>query len=232
MVDQQTPPTPTSSAPLPPWLRKPTVSPSPPVQTPVDIPGPWSRPAPLKSAAPAMPPPQSAPASDAAKDWGPMKPIRTVPKPDEKKVAYILAQTEHVVNPDAEHAHKKWVILGSILTFLVIAGGTFAFIFFGRTTQKPKLDTNSVIIVNTKLKNSNVSTNDVFPSANTYRNGNVSNLNSSNANTTLDSDSDGLTDKLEVLNGTDSKKADTDGDGYTDGQEVQGGYNPLGSGRL
>lgn len=180
-----------------------------------------------------MPSPQSTPSSEAAKDWGPIKPIRTVPKPDEKKVAYILAQTEHVVNPDEEGARKKWIILGSIITFLIIAGGTLAFVFFGRSTQTPKLDKNNVTIVNTKLKNGNVSTNDVFPSVNTYRNVNVSNANgSSNENATLDSDKDGLIDTQETLFGTNPNKVDTDGDGYTDNQEVQGGYNPLGPGKL
>ncbi|MDP2789629.1 MAG: hypothetical protein Q8O51_00710 [bacterium] len=243
MVDQQTPPTPTSSAPLPPWLRKPTATPPPPVQTPVDIPGPWSRPAPLKPAAPAMPSPQSVPSNDATKDWGPIKPIRTVPKPDEKKVAYILAQTEHVVNPDDEHAQKKWIILGSIIVFLFIAGGTLAFVFFGRSTQTPKLDTNSVTIVNPRAKNGNASTNDVFPSANLYRNANSTNAsslvnpnqnaNASNTNVaTIDTDGDGLSNADELQYKTDARKPDTDGDGYTDGQEVQGGYNPLGTGKL
>lgn len=231
MADQHPTPPPTSGGPLPPWLRRPSAAPAPsqPLPTPSDIPGPWSRPVSLKPAAPSEPQPTSTPASEAAKDWGPIKPIRTVPKPDEKKVAYILAQTEHVVNPEEEGARKKWIILGSIIAFLVIAGGTLAFVFFGRNTQTPKLDTNSVTIVNTKLKNSNVNTNDVFPSTNTYRNVNASN---ENANTTLDSDSDGLTDKQEALYGTDPKKPDTDGDGYTDGQEVQSGYNPLGPGKL
>lgn len=180
---------------------------------------------PQKSPIPGAPAKPQAPADDAAKDWGPLKPIRTVPKPDEKKVAYILAQTEHVVNPDEEHARKKWIILSSIVAFLLIVGGTLAFVFFGRNTQEPKLDTNSVIIVNTRQKNSNASTNDVFPSANLYRNGNVSVA-------AIDTDGDGLTDADEARYKTNAKNLDTDGDGYTDGQEVQGGYNPLGPGKL
>lgn len=164
--------------------------------------------------------PPTAPPSEGVKDWGPLKPIRTVPKPDEKKVAYILAQAEHVVNPDDEHERKKWIILGSILTFVVIVGGTFAFIFFGRNTQEPKLDSNSVTIVNTAAKNGNVNTSGVFPNAN------------SNSNAALDTDSDGLPDAQEARYGTNPSKVDSDGDGYTDSQEVQGGYNPLGPGKL
>ena len=49
----------------------------------------------------------------------------------------------------------------------------------------------------------------------------------------VDTDSDGLFDREEVrVYKTDPKNPDTDGDGYIDGDEVNGGYNPLGSGRL
>lgn len=228
MADQHAAPPPTSGGPLPPWLRQPSAPQ--PAPMPVDIPGPWSRPAPQKSSLPGTPTPAQAPTDDAAKDWGPLKPIRTVPKPDEKKVAYILAQTEHVVNPDEEHARKKWIILGSLVAFLLIVGGTLAFVFFGRNTQEPKLDTNSVIIVNTRQKNANAGTGDVFPSANLYRN---SNVNASDVNVAAaDADGDGLSDADEVRYKTNAKNIDSDGDGFTDGQEVKGGYNPLGPGKL
>ncbi|MEA1963300.1 MAG: hypothetical protein U9M94_03645 [Patescibacteria group bacterium] len=49
----------------------------------------------------------------------------------------------------------------------------------------------------------------------------------------VDTDNDGLFDREEVkVYKTDPRKPDTDGDGYIDGDEVDGGYNPLGSGRL
>ncbi len=48
-----------------------------------------------------------------------------------------------------------------------------------------------------------------------------------------DTDADGLSDRDEVVTWkTDPKNPDTDGDTYNDGQEVQGGYNPLGPGKL
>ncbi|PJC01087.1 MAG: hypothetical protein CO073_04365, partial [Candidatus Komeilibacteria bacterium CG_4_9_14_0_8_um_filter_36_9] len=47
----------------------------------------------------------------------------------------------------------------------------------------------------------------------------------------LDSDSDGLSDRLEEALKSDPNNADTDGDGFLDGIEVKNGYNPLGSGR-
>jgi hypothetical protein len=42
-----------------------------------------------------------------------------------------------------------------------------------------------------------------------------------------DQDTDGLTDAVEAIYGTDKIKADTDGDGLTDKEEVDGGSNPL-----
>jgi len=47
---------------------------------------------------------------------------------------------------------------------------------------------------------------------------------------TKDSDSDGLTDEVELLLGTDPQLADTDGDGMNDAEEIRRGRNPLGPG--
>jgi len=48
-----------------------------------------------------------------------------------------------------------------------------------------------------------------------------------------DSDGDGLSDYNEVkVYHTDPLKSDTDADGYSDGEEVNGGFNPLGDGKL
>ena len=48
----------------------------------------------------------------------------------------------------------------------------------------------------------------------------------------IDSDNDGLGDKLEEGLKTDPYNNDSDGDGYLDGEEVKNNYNPLGSGSL
>ena len=48
----------------------------------------------------------------------------------------------------------------------------------------------------------------------------------------LDSDGDGLCNKLEDGLGTDSYNTDSDGDGYDDGTEVRNNYNPLGTGPM
>ena len=48
----------------------------------------------------------------------------------------------------------------------------------------------------------------------------------------IDSDGDGLDDRLERAIGTDPYNPDTDGDGYPDGVEIKNHYDPLGPGRL
>lgn len=47
----------------------------------------------------------------------------------------------------------------------------------------------------------------------------------------LDSDNDGLSDKMEQALGTGINKADTDGDGFSDKLEIMNFYNPLGIGK-
>ncbi|MFA5069977.1 MAG: hypothetical protein WC528_01735 [Patescibacteria group bacterium] len=49
---------------------------------------------------------------------------------------------------------------------------------------------------------------------------------------TLDPDQDGLNYVVEQKYGTDNSKKDTDGDSYGDLVEINGGYNPLGPGKL
>ena len=44
---------------------------------------------------------------------------------------------------------------------------------------------------------------------------------------TVDRDQDGLSNKEEMLYGTDPDNRDTDGDGFSDGVEIQNGYDPL-----
>lgn len=48
----------------------------------------------------------------------------------------------------------------------------------------------------------------------------------------LDSDGDGLSDKEELILGTDSAKTDSDSDSYGDSAELNGLYNPAGTGKI
>ena len=52
------------------------------------------------------------------------------------------------------------------------------------------------------------------------------------ARAAVDTDSDGLSDDLEVKFKTDINNPDTDNDGFKDGQEVEWGYNPLSADKL
>lgn len=47
-----------------------------------------------------------------------------------------------------------------------------------------------------------------------------------------DTDSDGLSDEIELALGTDVNKKDTDGDGFSDKDELLSGHNALGEGKL
>ncbi|MCU0680106.1 MAG: P-II family nitrogen regulator [Planctomycetes bacterium] len=60
---------------------------------------------------------------------------------------------------------------------------------------------------------------------------NIEIKNGTNPNKT-DSDEDDLTDLDELNRSTNPLNSDTDGDGYKDGAEINGGFDPLGPGKL
>lgn len=112
------------------------------------------------------------------------------------------------------------------------------------------VNTNANVNLNTN-SNSNSNSNS---NTNLNANGNINSNSNSNLNTnkntntntaidfdfglktqvpdSVDSDSDGLTDKEEILFGTDEDLPDTDLDTFLDGEEVKVGYNPAGEGKL
>jgi hypothetical protein len=53
-----------------------------------------------------------------------------------------------------------------------------------------------------------------------------------NNESNVDSDSDGISDKMEQALGTDINKADSDGDGFSDKTELLNSYSPLGVGKI
>lgn len=241
-------------------VPSPSVSPNPVPPTPP--PQPWAQPggvppAPQQSA-PVAPPPQ--PVQDG-KDWGPLKPIRKVPKPGEERMQSTLAVAAMPQVADVETKSKVGMILGLIGLLVVIGGGTAAFVFFGKKTDDTKLNgnANSVAVVtnaNTNRSvfpagNSNVNqagNQNVNAASNVNSTGNVNaagNVNqasgntnaSSNTNSNLiapspDADKDGIPDKYEMYFGTDSSLADSDGDSYSDIQEIAKGYSPNGTGSI
>lgn len=48
----------------------------------------------------------------------------------------------------------------------------------------------------------------------------------------IDTDKDGLPDKMELSIGTDPNNYDSDNDGYLDGMEIKNGYDPLSASRI
>jgi hypothetical protein len=134
-----------------------------------------------------VPPPVTPPTPPAAptepKDWGPLKPIRPVPKPSGAKMDYVLSSTDNpTLAPETSGKRKGMLILAIVILVVIIGGGTAAFIFFGKKSDEVAVNnsnanTNSTIA----LSNSNVNKN-----ANTNSNQNVNsagNLNISNSNT-------------------------------------------------
>ncbi|MFA6994886.1 MAG: hypothetical protein WC249_00540 [Patescibacteria group bacterium] len=89
------------------------------------------------------------------------------------------------------------------------------------STATTSVDTNTPVVVTPPLDSDNDGLNNI-EEASLGTNPNV-----------VDTDSDGLSDYEEVnIYHTDPLKSDTDGDSYPDGVEVNGGFNPLGDGKM
>lgn len=146
----------------------------------------------------------------------------------------------------------KYVLIG-VGAVVVVGLLVVGFLFYQRSTNKQLSNANANTNVNSNLNslptlnfNTNASNANSNSNSNTNSNANSNSNSNANANSnvnaaqlplsqiasSLDSDSDGLTDVEEALFGTDPKKADTDKDGFSDGQEVKFGYSPLDKGKL
>jgi len=150
-----------------------------------------------------------------------------------------------------------------VVFLAVTAGALFFFLRLNQDSAQQTnnlINTQNQNIINTPLNNNLVNNinNNQIENTNLNTNTNPDNLNSINNNlnsgfntnnldanslinlnisqevhTSLDSDSDLLSDVEETqIYGTVSTKPDTDNDGYIDGQEVIAGYNPRGSGSI
>lgn len=162
---------------------------------------------------------------------------------------------------DDEGGNRMLFWIG-LLVFIVIliGGGYYAYSkFFAGTLVNtiPFLNVNK----ETPTDQINENANTVETNENSNINANLNENENTNDNTntskksTLDSDKDGLSDEEEAQFGTDSFEPDSDGDGlydreevkvyhsnplnpdsdndsYLDGKEVEGGWNPLGPGKL
>jgi hypothetical protein len=182
------------------------------------------------------------------KDWGPLKPIRKVPKPGEERMQSTLAVATMPQVADVETKTKLGLILGLVGLVVIIGGGTAAFVFFGKKTDDSKLNDNANSVAVLSNANTNRS---VFPEGNSNVNqavnqnvntagnvntvGNVNaagNVNQAIVPTTADTDKDGIFDQDELYLGTDPAKTDTDGDGYSDSSELRKGYSPVSTAEL
>jgi len=161
--------------------------------------------------------------------------------------------------PGQRRLSRISVVIYSILALFVCIGATL--LFFPGLTKKPKpvdsvqvntpaIDPSVIANVVQRLSNLNATTNRTpsNPTPTPTRNTNSYYYN-------VDTDKDGVPDRIEIREGTeprhkdtdedglndfkelyihmtDPKNEDTDGDSYLDGAEVSKGYNPAGPGRL
>lgn len=136
-----------------------------------------------------MPPPVTPPVPPAApeepKDWGPLKPIRPVPKPSGAKMEYVLSSKDNpALTPETGGKRKGMLILAIVILVLIIGGGTAAFIFFGKKSDEVVVNnanTNSTVALSNSNvnKNANINSNQ---NVNSAGNVNTSNTNISNQN--------------------------------------------------
>ena len=179
-----------------------------------------------------------------------------------------------VVSSDKKKLALPWFkIFASliVLAILILAGYLIYTKFYKSSTTiiapEPSIKNtnvtpavNNTVTTNSTVNETPVSTSTVYVNPNDIpglasTSASSTNLATTTASLTLDSDNDGLTDSQEAIYHTDPLKvdtdgdglsdydevmiyhtnplvADTDGDGYTDGNEVKSGYNPNGPGKM
>jgi len=114
--------------------------------------------------------------------------------------------TENLVKYE-EDVRKKGLGAGFFIVLFSLALGVFGMLYWCRKEENVVMLKNNIDKGLVKLK-----------------------IKEDDAN--IDSDSDGLSDKLEKWYGTDPHKKDTDNDGFSDHDEVKNKYNPTGNGEI
>ncbi|MBU0671205.1 MAG: hypothetical protein ABH835_03040 [Patescibacteria group bacterium] len=160
---------------------------------------------------------------------------------------------------NGEKKGKTWIIfvvIGVLLLAVLGGAGYFLMQYLNQPEAEIIEENVNIAPVNTNI-NANDITNEanensglLLPDGNDNTNENANRNANSNGNSNLnfngnvntgdgmeiissvDSDSDGLTDEEELLYGTKTNKPDSDGDGFLDGEEVKNGYNPNGKGEI
>jgi len=188
---------------------------------------------------------------------GEQKDINQAPVNKKKVRISTMPSKFYVEDKTSSGGNNYFLIISIIVLVLAIAGGG-VFLFLQKNNDTDPVVTNENINITT---NDNINEN-INLNANTNINTNINNSNISNSNlnvrninlnifndnkntnsavplnvnsgvgSSIDSDSDGLTDIEEVLFGTSVSLPDTDGDSYADGKEVIDGYDPNGEGKL
>jgi hypothetical protein len=182
------------------------------------------------------------------------QPVNPSPKMEPYDIHVMPDKFHQYLKVKSKGSASKFLMIFAVVLFVVVIlgiGGYFLYLQMNQSSQNTNVANQNIPAVanqNLNIENLNVPENlnaieNVNLNENLNVNGNINAILNENLNingneninapigvisysSSLDSDSDKLTDVEENLYQTEIRTADTDGDGYFDGEEVINDYNP------